>query len=193
MSHTGRHAAALFALLRFNTRAIDWFNPSVQAAWHSLALLVFIIPLRVFAAYVADTPFIEDAPSYLAIRSLQVTAALLLPLPLIWVFCHMQGLEQRFALYVTSSLWLALFWAVFAALMNGLTADVAFPVDVLKVVGTTLFFISYAYASYFAWAALRCNVFVAIGIATLAGMVMAASSDLLNLYLFGSARPHIGE
>ncbi len=188
-----RHAGALFRLLRLDVRGIEQFNPSTEAALRTLGLLFAIVPLRVFAAWVADLPYIESHGYYLLVRTVQVTLAILLPLPVIYWVCKSQGLEARFALYVTSYLWLALFWAVFAASMNGLTADTLFSIDTLKVTSTILFFITYGYSSFFGWAALRCSVPLAIGLAAISGLGMALTSDFSNHYMFGSARPHIGE
>lgn len=188
-----RHTRALFGLLRLKSGAIDLFEATPQAARQSLYLLLLIVPLRVFASFIADRPFMADPVVYSALRSLQVVAAITLPLPFIWIFCRAQGLRARFALFMTSYLWLALFWAVFAATLNGLTANTAFRVDTLKLTGTILFFISYAYSIYIAWLSLRCNILVAIGVAAFAGLLATVTSDVSNIYLFGSARPHIGE
>lgn len=183
------HCLALLALLGLNTSAIARFNPTPAAARRALWLLALIVPLSVFAAAIGDTPWRQGGQPYFIIRSLQVLAATLAPLPLVWLLCRVQRMQQHYALYVTVYLWLCLFWAFYGALANGLTADVPFEITTIKAVGTTLFFVSYASHAYIAALALRCNPFVAVGVATLVSFCAAVSSDLSNLYLFGVARP----
>lgn len=94
---------------------------------------------------------------------------------------------------MTSYLWLGLFWAVYSALANALTFNVTFEIGTIKAIATTMFFMTYASYSYLAGLALRCNPFVAVGVATIQLLVVAVSSDLSSIYLFGSPRPLIGQ
>jgi len=183
------HLFALLGLLGLNTAAIARFNPAPAATLRALWLLALIIPLHVLSSAIADAPWMDGPYPYFAIRTLQVGVATLLPLPLIWQFCRMQHMHGHFALYVTVYIWLCLFWALFGALANGLTANVLFHISTIKAMGTTLFFVGYASHAYIAALALRCNPLVGIGVATVVSFCAAITNDLSNIYLFGVARP----
>lgn len=189
-----RHLLPFFALLRLETTAIDRFDPSPAAAWRALHLFWIILPLRLFASWASEYIILQDnLAEYLVIRSTQLTVALFAPLPLVWFYCRAQDCARRFPLFVTTYIWLALFWAVFSAAASMATFDMTMELGTIKAIGTTLFFVGYASSSYFAWLSLRCNAFTAIGVATAIGFIVAVTSDVSGIMLFGTPRPLIGE
>jgi hypothetical protein len=191
--HFWRHAEAIQDALLFRRRAFDVVEPSAQTALHSLVLFLPFLLISFTLSIIMSGRYLPrvgvSTADYLVALAVQNIAALGLVLSVGYGLCLMQGLQARFALFVTTQLWLKLVSAALILLINRATADMVFTLDQITAIGMVLYFIQLSYAWFFCWLALRCNFFYAGGVAVLMFAVAGSTSSSLNEYIFGTPRP----
>lgn len=194
MTEHKQHLQALFALLQLQKNAEDGFANTWPAAIRSFWLYALGIPFGLVSVYIEYSNIPQPVPGMFYVW--QVVLAIPATLVSLWgvvVFSRWQNMGEGLPRFIVAQNWLGFFWTVFSFLLNLLTANMVFSLETVRVRGTILFFIAYAYSAFFTSRTLKADIFKAIGIATFLLIPLTLFSDALNLVYFGMARPVIGE
>lgn len=191
--HLRLHFRAIWDLFCFRPQAVERIDPSWRAARWSFALWLLAWPCGVYDSWTMEAQFFAannvTTEYYIFTRSVQMWISAILPFLPVYFMCRWEGVAERFPRLVTTQNWQMTFWAVGGFIVNVSTQNVWFTHDTIVTIGISMFFIQLFYAWYFCWVVLKCNPFYAAGIATMLFMVASTSGDLLNIHLFGTARP----
>lgn len=187
------HLNACFRLLSLDAAAVEVFGTSRAAARRSFITLIWRLPFVLVIGYFSNLPFMArhevGVGEFLAGRFVAFFLAIALTLALVNTICRLEGLSEKFYQWIVGFMW-----------MNVLFDLILLPVMVVPLFLTLshdsyvlLGILSYLFMIYgswaFTWRILKCNPFLAVGIAIVPFMVKGMLTDYLNVRIYGVAKP----
>jgi hypothetical protein len=187
------HLNACFRLLSLDTAAVESFGTSREAARRSFITLIWRLPFVLVIGYFGNLPFMTryevGVGEFLAGRFVAFFLAIALTLALVNTICRLEGLSEKFYQWIVGFMWMNVLFdlILLPVMVVPLFLTLSHDSYVLLGIFSYLFMIYGSWA--FTWRILKCNPFLAVGIAIVPFMVKGMLTDYLNIRIYGVAKP----
>lgn len=187
------HLNACFRLLGLDAAAVEAFGTSREAARRSFITLIWRLPFVLVIGYFGNLPFMTryevGVGEFLAGRFVAFFLAIALTLALVNTICRLEGLSEKFYQWIVGFMWMNVLFdlILLPVMVVPLFLTLSHDSYVLLGIFSYLFMIYGSWA--FTWRILKCNPFLAVGIAIVPFMVKGMLTDYLNIRIYGVAKP----
>ena len=187
------HLSIVARFLKLDATAAEELGNTPAAARRSFVTLWWRFPYYVIIGYFSNLPNFAryDFPAgpFILVRCTLFFFALALTLSAVHIICQWEGLQDKFHRWVVGFNWGRV---LLEMLLLPFSLAPAF-VPVSRDAQVTNMVVAYFFMIWFMWAmswrTLKCNPFLAAGIAITPFLVEGLAADYLNTRMYGVARP----
>lgn len=192
-NHIAHQLRLAWRLICFDATVVEQMPGDKASARRSFRVLWFDFPFTLLTGYLVNAVYIEKYYTpvllYFALRAVMYMFSLVAGLLAVYYVCRMEGLVANFPRWIVSLNWLGILLDI---LLLPVTLCIAFewlPRDQLVTLGIAVYLFTIYAAWVNCWRMLKCNPFLAAGLAILPMLISGPLGDLSNLKLFGVVRP----